>query len=167
MLRPFVIALCLTIPTIGFTHKSLKPGPLEGVWNIVEVTTTGVAPSTNRNPQPSLVTFTKGHYSFLSVNGQGPRPTFAPAKDPSKLTDAEKLARYEQWSRFAANAGTYDVKGTTLTRRPLVAKNETVMAKNSFIQSEFKLDGNTLWLTTRSMPGQPAGETQHKLRRVE
>ena len=167
MLRPFIIALCLTVPTIGFTHKSFKPGPLEGVWKIVEVTTTGADPSTNRNPQQSLVTFTKGHYSYLSVDGDGPRPAFAQAKDPAKLTDAEKLTRYEQWSRFAANAGTYDVKGTTLTLRPLVAKNETVMAKNFSIESEFKLDGNTLWLTTKSMPGQPAGEMRRKLRRVE
>ena len=167
MLRPVVIALCLTIPTIGFTHKSFKPGPLEGVWKITEVTTTGANPATISNPQPSLVIFTKGHYSFTSVNSEGPRPTFAAAKDPKKLTDAEKMARYEQWSPFSANAGSYDVKGTTLTRRPLVAKNETVMAKNSSIESEFKLDGNTLSLTTKSMPGQPAGEMRHKLRRVE
>lgn len=167
MLRPLVIALCLTIPTIGFTHKSFKPGPLEGVWKITEVTTTGASPSTISNPQPSLIIFTKRHYSFTSVNSEGPRPTFAHAKDPNKLTDAEKIARYEQWSPFAANAGTYDVKGTTLTRRPLVAKNETVMAQNFSIKSEFKLDGNTLWLTTKSMPGQPAGEMRQKLRRVE
>ena len=167
MLRPLVIAICLAIPTIGFTHKSFKPGPLEGVWKIVELTTTGANASTIRNPQPSLVIFTKGHYSYLSLNSEGPRPTFTAAKDPNKLTDAEKIARYEQWSPFSANAGTYEVKGTTLTRRPLVAKNETVMAKNFSIESEFKLDGNTLSLTTKSMPGQPAGETRAKLSRVE
>ena len=167
MLRPVVIALCLTVPTIGFTHKSYKPGPLEGVWRIVESTTTGADPSTNSNPEPNLIIFTKGHYSFLSVNSEGPRPQFAPPKDPNKLTDAEKIARYEQWSPFSANAGTYEVKGTTLTRRPLVAKNEGVMTRNSSFESEFKLEGNTLSLTTRSVPGQPAGETRHKLRRLE
>jgi hypothetical protein len=137
------------------------------VWKIVESVTTGSNASTISNPQPSLLIFTKGHYSIIMVPGAQPRPQFAPAKDPTKLTDAEKIARYEQWYRFAANAGTYEVKGTTLIRRPLVAKNETVMAKNSSFESEFKLEGNTLWVVNQSAAGQPASETRLKLTRVE
>jgi hypothetical protein len=101
------------------------------------------------------------------VPGAEPRPQFAPEKDPNKLTDAEKLARYEQWKPFIANAGTYEAKATTLTRRPLVAKNESVMTKNSSFEHEFKLQDNTLWLVTKSPAGQPARETRMKLRRVE
>ena len=160
--RALVISLCLTVPT----DRSAK-GSLEGVWKIVEAVTTGANASTISNPQPNLVIFTKGHYSHLSVNGAQPRPQFAPAKDPNKLTDAEKIARYEQWNPFTANAGTYEVKGTTLIRRPLVAKNETVMARNSTLESEFTLEGNTLRVTTKSPAGQPAGETRIKLKRVE
>ena len=162
-----IIALCLTVPSVGPDQKTSAKESLEGVWKIVEIVTTGASASTISNPQPSLVIFTKGPYSVLSVNGAQPRPQFAPPKDPNKLTDAEKIARYEQWSRFTANAGTYEVKGTTLTRRPLVAKNETVMARNSSIASEFKLDGNTLWVTTKSEAGQPASETRAKLKRIE
>jgi hypothetical protein len=83
------------------------------------------------------------------------------------LTDAEKIARYEQWNPFIANAGTYEVKGTTLVRRPRVAKNETVMARNSSLENEFKLEGNTLWAITKSAAGRPASETRFKLSRVE
>jgi hypothetical protein len=165
--RASVIALCLTIPTVGSAQESSAAGSLEGVWKIVETVTTGANASTISNPQPSLLIFTKGHYSSLMVLGAQPRPQFAPPKDPTKLTDAEKIARYEQWNRFAANAGTYDVKATTLVRRPLVAKNETVMARNSSLESEFKLEGNTLWIITKSAAGQPAGETRIKLMRVE
>jgi hypothetical protein len=160
-------SLCLVVPTVGSSKKTSTAGSLEGVWKIVEMVTTGANASTITTPQPSLVIFTKGHYSFLYVHGAQPRPQFAPAKDPDNLTDAEKIARYEQWSRFTANAGTYEVKGSTLTRRPLVAKNETVMAKNSSLANEVKLEGNTLWLIEKSEAGQPASETRARLKRVE
>jgi len=116
--RALVITLCLTVPTVGPAEKTSAAGSLEGVWKIVETVTTGADAATITDPQPSLVIFTKGHYGVLSVHGAQPRPQFAPPKDPNKLTDAEKIARYEQWSRFTANAGTYEVKGATLTRRP-------------------------------------------------
>jgi hypothetical protein len=165
--RTLVIALYFTVPTAGFAQTSSSAPSLTGVWKIVEVVMTGANAATITNPQPNLVIFTKGHYSHLGVMGEQPRPRFEPAKDPTKLTNAEKIARYEQWSPFIANAGTYEVKGRTLIRRPLVAKNETVMAKNSSLEGEFKLEGNTLWVTTKSVPGQPAGETRAKLKRVE
>lgn len=165
--RVLVIALGLTVPTVGSAQTGPAARSLEGVWKIVETVTTGANASTITNPQPNLVILTKGYYSHLMVQGDQPRPQFAPAKDPNKLTEAEKIARYEQWSPFTANAGTYEVKGTTLMRRPLVAKNETVMAKNSSFENEFKLEGNTLWVITKSAAGQPASETRTKLKRVE
>lgn len=165
--RVLVTALCLTLPTAVSAQEGSTARSLQGVWRIVETVTKGANASTISNPQPSLVIFTEGHYSFLNISGEQPRPRFAPAKDPNKLTDAEKIARFEQWSPFIANAGTYDVKGTTLILRPLVAKSETVMAKNSSIESEFKLEGNTLWAVTKSPAGRPASETRFKLRRVE
>jgi hypothetical protein len=165
--RPLVIALSLAVPTGGSAPQPPRNTPLQGVWKIVEMTTTGAKASTISNPQPSLVIFTKEHYSYLSVNSEQPRPQLSPAKDPNNLTDAEKIDRYEQWNRFTANAGTYEVKGTTLIRHPLVAKNETVMAKNSSLESEFKFEGNTLRVITKSPAGQPAGELRIKLRRVE
>jgi hypothetical protein len=151
---------------------SAQPGPsasspVEGVWKIAEIVTTGVNASTNSNPQPSLIIFARGYYSFLSVNGAQPRPKFEPAKDPNNLTDAEKIARYEQWNPFTANAGTYEIKGNMLTRRPLVAKNETVMTTDPPFSQEFKLAGNTLWVITKSAPGEPSSETRAKLTRVK
>jgi hypothetical protein len=165
--RALVIALSFAVPTVASAPQDTAKQSLEGVWKIVELTTTGANASTIGNPQPSLVIFTKGYYSYLSVTSEGPRPQFAPAKDPNNLTDAEKIARYAQWNPFTANAGTYEVKGKTIIRHPLVAKNESVMAKNSSFEGEFRLDGNTLWAVTKAPPGQPAGETRIKLKRVE
>jgi hypothetical protein len=78
-----------------------------------------------------------------------------------------KVARFEQWNPFAANAGTYQISGTTLTRRPTVAKNETVMTTDPPQVAEFKIEGNKLTLVTRSAAGQPAGEMRMTLMRVE
>lgn len=128
-----------------------KKASIEGVWKVAEVVTPGATPAdkatTITSPQPGLLIFTKGHYSSTVVTGGEARAATEPPKDPQNLTDAEKMARYEQWNRFAANAGAYEIKGTTLIRRPMVAKNPNVMDGTTPINSEFKLDGpNTLWL---------------------
>ena len=164
--RALFVALSISIPALAFGQGRAAAPSVEGVWKIAEVVTTGANAATNANPQPSLVIFTRGHYSYVSVGGPTPRPTAAAPKDPNKLTDAEKLARYEQWSPFTANAGTYEVKGATITRRPLVAKNPAVMTTDAPIVQEFKLEGNTLWLISKSAAGQPASETRTKLVRV-
>jgi hypothetical protein len=159
-------SLVIAVPTLAFAQRATAT-PLDGVWKITEVITTGANAATNATPQPSLIIFARGHYSFVSVSGTQPRPTYPPPNDPSKLTDAEKLARFEQWNPFTANAGTFEVKGTTLTRRPVVAKNVTVMTTNPPTVQEFKLEGSTLWLISKSAADQPASETRTKLTRVQ
>lgn len=165
--RVLVITFSFAVPILCFAQARSAAPSIEGVWKVSEVVTTDANAATVNNPQPSLVMFTRGHYSYMSVNGTQPRPKVEPAKNPNKLTDPEKIARYEQWNPFTANAGTYEVKGTTLTRRALVAKNEAVMTTNPPVVSEFKLEGNTLWLTTKSAPGQPASENRTRLTRVQ
>jgi hypothetical protein len=83
--------------------------------------------------------------SCLQLNQ--PRAAVAPAKDPRNLTDAEKIARYEQWGPFIATAGTYEVKGSTLTLHAMVAKSVDVMTTGATQTWELKLEGaNTFWL---------------------
>lgn len=128
-----------------------KKTQLEGVWKVGEV----VAPASNPNekdtsmtsPQPGLIIFTKGYYSGMAVTANQARAAFAQAKDPSNLTDAEKIARYEHWRQFIANAGTYELKGSTLTLNAMVAKNQERMTTAAAVTYEIKLEGsNTFWL---------------------
>jgi hypothetical protein len=140
---------------------------LQGVWKIAEViipengTTTTVS-----NPQPGLIIFTKGYYSVAVVRGVQPRPAVAPPKDSLKLTDDEKIARFEEWNTFVANSGTYEIKGSMLIRHPIVAKNVSVMTKETPTVNEFKLEGtNTLWLNPT--PDRLATEPRVKYTRVE
>lgn len=164
--RALLGVLFLSVPTVGWAQEQAAAPSVEGVWKVAEVVTTGAQATTNSSPQPSLIIFSRGHYSYLSIGATEPRPNVAP-KDPDKPTDAEKIAKYGEWDPFTANAGTYEVKGTTLTRRPLVAKNQAVMTTNPPIIQEWKLEGSTLWLITKSAAGQPASETRTKLIRVQ
>ena len=50
----------------------------------------------------------------------------APPKEAGKLTDAEKIARFEH-QPFLANAGKYELKGSTLTMNAMVAKSQETM----------------------------------------
>jgi hypothetical protein len=125
--------------------------PFEGVWKISEQIMPSTKPAEKgaviTNPQPSLIIFSRGYYSEVFVRGEKPRAAVAPAKDPQNLTDDEKIARYEQWRQFAANAGTYQIKGSTLIRRSIVAKNVNLMTRGTGHIQEFKFEGpNTLWL---------------------
>jgi hypothetical protein len=138
---------------------------IEGVWKIAEVIVTGPAPVTNDDPWPSLVIFTKKYFSFLSIDGIEPRPTHRTAAARGNPTDAEKLAMFEQWNAFTANAGTYDINGSTLGMRPIVGKTEFAMGYR--ITHEFKLEGDTLWLTTKPQRGGPPVETRRRLVRLE
>jgi hypothetical protein len=139
---------------------------LQGVWRVTEIVVTGANAATNKSPQPSVYIFTKQHYSIMSVGGTAARKDFGSPKDPARLTDAEKMARYEVWDAFTANSGTYQVSGSTLTTRPLVAKNPGVMAGPPATR-ELRIQGKTLTLIQKSAAGQPVSETKTTLTRVE
>jgi len=134
--------------------------PVEGVWKVAEVipagSNTNDKPTPISNPQPGLLLFTKGYYSIVVVTGPNPRAAVE-AKDRQNLTDAEKIAFYEQWRAFTANSGTYEIKGSTITRHPSVAKNAGVMTRQESMSFEFKMDGpNTLWiLPAADRPNEP------------
>lgn len=141
------LVLCVLSTSAAFAQTK---SPVEGVWKVAEVipasSNTTEKPKSITNPQPGLLIFTKGYYSVVVVMAENPRAAVEP-KDRENVTDAEKVAFYEQWRAFAANSGTYEIKGTTVIRRPSVAKNVSVMTSQAPIVAEFKMEGpNTLWL---------------------
>ena len=152
--------------SVAFAQTKL---PVEGVWKIAERIVPGTNPLakgvtiTNTNP-PSLIIFTRGYYSQVYLGSTESRAAFERAKDRQNLTDAEKIVRFEQWKPLFANAGTYEINGSTLTIRPIVAKNARQM--NGSHAAEFKLEGlNTLWLIPTAE--ESAIEPRIKLTRLE
>ena len=112
--------------------------------------------------QPSLYIFTAEHYSITQVVGSNPRPNL-PA-DPNNGTAAELLAVY---GPFAANAGTYEIQGATLTFHMSVARNPINMTPGPGNTMSFKIDGNTLTLTSLTTRNGPTPGTVITLTRVE
>ena len=140
----------VNLAAVDSAAQDPKKTQLEGVWKVAEVVPPASSPDAKptpiTSPQPGLLIFTKGYYSGMAVTASQPRTAAAPPKDPRNLTDAEKIALYDQWVPFIANAGTYEVKGSTLTLHVMVAKNPGMMTTESTVTWEFKLEGNTFWL---------------------
>lgn len=145
MSRDLLVTLVLFASTSAFGQT--KTPSIEGVWQISSVVTTGAGAE--------------------NIPKAAPRATFARAKDPNKLTDAEKIARFEQWNEFTGQAGTYQINGNTLSRRPTTAKNVTVMTTDPPEVSTFRIEGNKLTLEEKSAAGQPVSQTTIVLTRVE
>jgi hypothetical protein len=112
--------------------------PLEGAWRHLE----------GRNADGSLIArspgyflFVDGHFALVRVNSPDPRPALPPAGSGT----VEQLNAV--YGPFAAQHGTYEISGQTLTRRLLVTKNPAGMAGGSFFTETFRIRGDTLWVT--------------------
>ncbi|MEQ1855874.1 MAG: lipocalin-like domain-containing protein [Longimicrobiales bacterium] len=142
----FALGLFASVAASGLEAQSPLPG-LDGAWRVVEVEITGPGARTVESPQPGLLLFTGRHYSYTFVTSDGPRPSLAgPAT-------AEDLATV--WNPFTANAGTFEVSGSVMFRRPLVAKSPDAMATGAFNQYSFRLSADTLWMTTTATEAGP------------
>jgi len=170
MMSRILRTAALSLAGIALSTSSIAgaaaSGPLDGVWKITKVVTTGADAGTTDSPQPSILIFHEGYYALVSA-GNEPRTAAPAAKDPNKLSDAEKLAKYAEWEQVTGQAGTFEISGSTLIRHPTVAKNVSVMTTGGPISQGFTRSGNSLMLISKSAPGQPASETTTTLTRVK
>ena len=144
-----IVLVAIVMPMSAQSTQSIQ-----GVWRVVEIIITdspagrrdpfGAFPAgTHTNFQPELVIFTGRHYSRTTDTAAKPRPT-TPYKTPGKPTLEELQA---EWGPFVANAGTYEISGTTVILHAIVAKSPRAQAEKNFTKLTFKLDGTNLWLT--------------------
>jgi hypothetical protein len=168
-----LLVVVVGILALGLSALGQSTPSIQGVWRVVEVTIVEPAPGgsalglpkgTHTNVQPGLLIFTGKHYSNVGDLAAKPRPT-APFKVAGKPTADEMQSL---WGPFAANSGTYELTGTTLTRRPMVAKNPANQTGKYFTRSTIKLDGNNLWITgIETSAGKTANPGTIKYVRVE
>jgi hypothetical protein len=133
------LLVLLTMCGPALFAQAAARGPLEGVWRVTEIVITGAGAYTATAPQPGVFIFTKNHYSWMWLPGTQPRAMFK-AQVP---TTEEKLAAFDS---LAASSGTYELKGSTATFRPTVAKGPNIVS----VDEQFLIDGATLILTWKS-----------------
>ena len=144
----FAVGLSVLLTPSGLAGQTAAQD-LEGAWRVTEVVTTGPGARTLGSPQPGLLLFTGRYYSYTLVTGEEPRPDL-----PRGFASAADLLTV--WSPFTANAGTFEVSRSTMTRRPLVAKSPDAMVPGAFNEYTFRLSADTLWITTVGTEGGPA-----------
>ena len=160
MKKSLIVIACMAALAVLVTVQSAAAqGKLEGVWKTTEITLTGPNARTITNPQPGFIIFTKKHFSIVAISGDKPRPDL-PQKE---ATDAQKVAT---WTPLNATIGTYEVKGTTFTFHPILAKNP--LEPGSFTTWDFKAEGNTILATQKANKAGPsANPVTFKWVRVE
>ena len=113
--------------------------PLQGVWSMISVDA-GDGSAVIEPSQPGFYIFAEGHYSAVYAPGPEPREPAAISFQP---TDEEMVAQHES---IIVNAGTYEVSGSTVTFRPMIAKSPGFVGGQA--TSEFRIDGDMLTLMT-------------------
>lgn len=150
MKRLWLVLLGVGLLTNHHVAAQSKSGSLQGVWQVVEVTTTGPGARTIAipEPRPNLTIITARHYSRIQVEAET-RPALA---DVTK-TSADELRA--AWGPFTGEAGTYATDGNLITMRPSVAKNPAAMAPGAFSIWSYKLEGDRLWVTAQKTQDGP------------
>ena len=129
----------------------------EGVWKVTKVVKTGPNAGTNTHLQASLAIYSCGYFSIVRDDSLEPRKPAPAAKDPKKLTDAEKVAFYDEWAPFIASGGTYEVRGHTIITHNILAKRAAgATATEEAVIVQFT--GDTYVVRPQPNPLTPPGE---------
>ena len=115
--------------------------PLRGVWSITTVSPGGSG-ETIEPAQSGLVIFTTNHYSAVHSDRADPRPL---PKESFNPTTEEKVAQYDT---IIVSAGTYDVNGSSIVFRPMVAKSAELVGGE--LTSDYQIAGELLTITIRA-----------------
>ena len=116
--------------------------PLQGVWSQTAVDPGDGSPVIDPS-QPGLYIFVEGYYSAVFATGTEPRVLAEIAFQP---TPEEMVAQHES---IIVNTGTYEISGSTVTFRPIIAKSPGFAGGQS--TSGFEIEGDTLTLTDQTV----------------
>ncbi len=149
-------------------NSQVSRSPLEGAWLVVDVRFGSGGEDTGvMSAQPGQFIFTPTRYAAVWVTQTEPRVL---SVSPFEPTRDEMVAHYQS---SAANSGTYEVSGSRITIRPIVAKNPNFPGGQ--LTYEFRIEGDMLFLEAvdeRSPggvvpPNYDAIREKLKLRRIE
>ena len=125
-------------------------GSLKGVWEVQERTEiVGDESITMSDPQPSLYLFTDRYYAIMFIPGTEPRPDLMVVQQQLRQASGEDLVA--AFNTFVANAGTYEVSDSRLTRNIVVARIPGAMGVTA--DWEYEVIGDTLVITSTNAAG--------------
>jgi hypothetical protein len=133
MFKRIIVVTFIGMSVLAASRLSIAraaDNPLQGAWQV-----------TNANGFAGIFIFSAKHYSMMAASTE--RPDIS---DLSKATADEMRALY---APMIGNAGAYEISGTQVTIRPVVAKIPVVMKPGAYEVYEFKIEGNALTLTQR------------------
>ncbi len=162
-----IAAVVLTVVPASTQTKPSSSSQIQGVWRIIQTTTSGPNARTIDKSSPDLggiVIVTGKHFAYVDVTADKPRPPL-PQGGAVKAGADELRAT---WGPFDAQAGTYELKGNESTQRVLVAKAPALMQPGAFYVLSFKVEGDTLLLTqVRNQTGPFANPITYRATRLE
>ncbi len=140
-----------------------QANPLQGVWSLTASDPGDGSPVIDPS-QPGLYIFVEGYYSAVYAPDAAPRVA---AEITFQPTPEEMVAQHES---IIVNTGTYEISGSTVTFRPILAKSPGFVGGQA--TSEFRIDGDALTLTGRTVVGADGASAPNvtgslTLRRVE
>ena len=127
--------------TPAATQESAPSGnALQGVWRMEEIETTDSDGNPNNfQAQPGQFIFTNSHYSVVFV------PSEAPRTPPTKRWEPTAEEMVAEHRSIIVNSGTYELSGTQVTLRPVIAKAPEFVG--GFEKLEYQVDGDRLSFT--------------------
>ena len=126
------------------TAQAPAANALMGVWRISEVVTAD-ANKHNTAPQPGIIIFTRGYYSFNVVRTDVPRPEL-----PASGATDKQLA--EAFGPFDAVAGSYTEAGNQLRYERIAAKNPNAMRPGTRSTATFRFESPDTMSMTEDRP---------------
>ncbi len=134
-----VTAACQQTPS---AEPATPTNDLVGAWSLTAVNPGDGSPIIEPS-QPGLYIFADGYYSAVYAPGTEPRLKSEVSFQP---TPEEMVAQYET---IIVNTGTYEISGSTVTFRPIIAKSPGFVGGHQM--STFRVDGDTLVLTATTL----------------
>ena len=142
----------MTIFSLGlFTtvEPALAQSELDGAWEIVEASGHNANGEwKNESVQPSLYLFHNNYFSRLLVRGDEERPLFEEGESIETVSVEKLRANY---SLFGANAGTYEINGSSIIFHRMIAKHPNNMTAP--YTRGFRLENDALYLSGESQNG--------------
>ena len=113
------LTIVAVVVALVLTQGIAQAQSVQGTWQLMAVSAADGTPMASHD---GLLTVGERHYSYVMVVSLEERQPLPPL--PGQPTDAERIAVLDHLAPFLAQAGTYDLSGTTITFHPIAANVE-------------------------------------------